>query len=72
MVSGPISAIPLKASLPDPTINATSLYTENKIFNFEYIKIQKEESDDKMHLISKVIDENGLLRPGSDLDLTPQ
>ena len=72
MVSGPISAIPLKASLPDPTINATSLYRESKIFNFEYIKIQKEESDGKVHLVSKVIDENGLLRPGSELDLTPQ
>jgi alkaline phosphatase D len=72
LVSGPISAIPVKASPPDPTINATTKYQENKIFNFGYIKIQKEKSDGKVHLISEVLDENGLVRPGSNWDISPQ
>ena len=72
LVTGPLSAIPLKANPLDPTINATSRYQENQLFNFGYIKIQKEPSDGKVHLISEVRDEDGLLRPGSHLDLTPQ
>ena len=72
LVSGPISAIPVKASPPDPTINATAKYQENKIFNFGYIKIQQEKSDGKVHLISEVLDENGLVRPGSNWDIPPQ
>jgi alkaline phosphatase D len=72
LVSGPISAIPLKANPLDPTINATSKYQENKIFNFGYIRIQKEKSDGKIHLISETRDENGLVRPGSNWDIPPQ
>jgi alkaline phosphatase D len=72
LVSGPLSAIPLKANPLDPTINATSKYQENQIFNFGYIKIQQEKSDGKVHLISEVRDENGLMRPGSNWDIPPQ
>ena len=72
LVSGPISAIPVKASPPDPTINATAKYQESKIFNFGHIKIQKEKSDGKSHMISEVLDENGLVRPGSNWDISPQ
>ena len=72
LVSGPISAIPVKASPPDPTINATAKYQESKIFNFGHIKIQQEKSDGKVHLISEVLDENGLMRPGSNWDIPPQ
>jgi alkaline phosphatase D len=72
LVSGPISAISLKASPPDPTINATAKYQESKIFNFGHIKIQKEKSDGKVHLISEIRDEDGLLRPGSNWDIPPQ
>ena len=72
LISGPISAIPVKASPPDPIINATAKYQENKILNFGYIKIQQEKSDGKVHLISEVRDENGLLRPGSHWDIPPQ
>ena len=72
LVSGPLSAIPLKANPLDPTINATSKYQENQLFNFGYIKIQQEKSDGKVHLISEVRDENGLLRPGSNWDIPPQ
>jgi alkaline phosphatase D len=72
LVSGPISAIPVKASPPDPTINATAKYQESKIFNFGHIKIQQEKSDGKVHLISEVLDENGLVRPGSNWDIPQQ
>jgi alkaline phosphatase D len=72
LVSGPISAIPVKASPPDPTINATAKYQESKIFNFGHITIQQEKSDGKVHLISEVLDENGLVRPGSNWDIPPQ
>ena len=72
LISGPISAIPVKASPPSPTINATTTYQENKIFNFGYIKIQKERSDGKVHLLYEVLDENGLVRPGSNWDIPPQ
>jgi alkaline phosphatase D len=72
LVSGPLSAIPLKANPLDRTINATSKYQENQIFNFGYIKIQQEKSDGKVHLIAEVIDADGLVRPGSNWDLSPQ
>jgi alkaline phosphatase D len=72
LVSGPLSAIPLKANPLDPTINATSKYQENQLFNFGYIKIQQEKSDGKVHLISEVRDENGLMRPGSNWDIPPR
>jgi len=72
IVSGPLSAIPLKANPLDPTINATSKYQENQIFNFGYIKIQQEKSDGKVHLIAEVLDADGLVRPGSNWDLSPQ
>ena len=67
-----MSAIQLKANPLDPTINATSEYKENQIFNFGYIKIQPEKSDGQLHLISEIRDENGIMRPGSNWDIPPQ
>jgi alkaline phosphatase D len=72
LVSGPLAAIPLKANPLDPTINATSKYQENKIFTFGYVKLQKEKADGKVHLIAEVLDADGLVRPGSNWDLSPQ
>ena len=74
IVCGPFAAITYPTTIPiDPTINATYLYHENKIFNFGYLKVQKDETDDgKVHLISEIRDQDGLLRPGSHLDLRPQ
>jgi alkaline phosphatase D len=73
IVSGPLAAITFPKPNPlDPTINATYLYHENKIFNFGYFKTQKQENDNRVHLISEIRDGDGLLRPGSFLDLTPQ
>jgi alkaline phosphatase D len=71
LVTGPLCAIPLKANPLDPTINAKSKYQENKIFNFGYIKVQKEKTDGKIHLIAEVLDGEGLVRPGSNWDLPP-
>ncbi len=75
IVSGPFAAITYPTAISiDPTINATYIYHENKIFNFGYLKVQKQEhdDDDKVHLISEIRDQDGLLRPGSHLDLRPQ
>ncbi len=77
LVSGPLSAIPNSPNLLippnplDPTIHATYLYKEGPIFNFGYYKIEHE-NDGKAHLISQVLDVNGLVRPGSCLDLSPK
>jgi alkaline phosphatase D len=74
IVCGPFAAITYPTMIPiDPTINATYIYHENKIFNFGYLKVQKHENDvGKAHLISEIRDQDGLLRPGSHLDLRPQ
>ena len=71
LVSGPLSAIPL-ASIPlDPTINATYLYNESKIFNFGHIIVQRYSNND-VNMIYEVIDNNGLVRPNSRLNITAQ
>jgi alkaline phosphatase D len=74
IVCGPFAAITYPTMIPiDPTINATYIYHENKIFNFGYLKVQEHENDEgKAHLISEIRDQDGLLRPGSHLDLRPQ
>jgi len=73
LVSGPISAwAPFRADPLDPTVNAKYLYNEAKIFNFGYYKIQKNTADGKSHFISEIRGTDGLTRPGSQLDLTPQ
>ena len=86
LVSGPLSASRtisladasrLGAPFPklDGTFNPSILYQEGTIFNFGYIRIEGGiENDDngKPHLIADIRDENGMVRPGSMLDLTPQ
>jgi alkaline phosphatase D len=75
IVSGPLAAISYPTPiLLDPTINATYLYHENKIFNFAYLRVQKQEQDDvgNVRLITEIRDEDGVLRPGSRLVLNPQ
>lgn len=71
LISGPLSARPRERMI-DPTINATFLYKETGIFNFNHIRIQTSSDDGEAHLISEVRDDNGILRPGSYLDLVPQ
>ena len=86
LVSGPLSASRtisladasrLGAPFPklDGTFNPSILYQEGTIFNFGYVRIEGAmENDDngKPHLIADIRDENGMVRPGSLLDLTPQ
>jgi alkaline phosphatase D len=73
-VSGPLSAIRLGVPFPilDETFNPSLLYGEGNIFNFGYIRIEDGREDDKPHLIADIRDENGIVRPGSTLDLIPQ
>lgn len=67
-VSGPLSAIPTIPHPADPTVNATYLYKEAKIFNFGYYEV-KRESDSKVHFIAEVRDIEGIIRPRSHLDI---
>ena len=86
LVSGPLSASRtisladasrLGAPFPklDGTFNPSILYQEGTIFNFGYVRIEggmENEDNGKPHLIADIRDENGMVRPGSLLDLTPQ
>jgi alkaline phosphatase D len=78
LISGPLSAFrfgtPGGAPIPklDTTFNPKILYEEGGIFNFGYVEVQKKPEDNLVHLSTQVIDENGLARPGSLLDLKPQ
>ena len=78
LISGPLSAFrfgtPGGAPIPklDTTFNPKILYEEGGVFNFGYAEVQKNPEDNLVHLGVQVIDENGLARPGSLLDLKPQ
>lgn len=78
LISGPLSAFrfgtPGGAPIPklDTTFNPKILYEEGGIFNFGYAEVLKKPEDNLVHLSAQVIDENGLARPGSLLDLKPQ
>jgi alkaline phosphatase D len=78
-VSGPLSAFRLGVPFPelDETFNPSLLYGEGNVFNFGYIRIEdgrdnEVEDNGKPHLIADIRDENGIVRPGSTLDLRPQ
>ena len=78
LISGPLSAfrfgMPGGVPLPklDTTFNPKILYEEGGLFNFGYVEIQKQPEDNLVHLISRIVDENGHTRPNSLLDLKPQ
>ena len=79
LVSGPLSAFRLGVPFPilDETFNPALLYGEGNIFNFGYIRIEdrrgeNEQDNGKPHLMADIRDENGIIRPGSMLDLAPQ
>jgi alkaline phosphatase D len=77
-VSGPLSAFRLGVPFPelDESFNPSLLYGEGNIFNFGYIRIEDTGEEDsnigKPHLIADIRDANGVVRPGSTLDLIPQ
>jgi alkaline phosphatase D len=77
-VSGPLSAFRLGVPFPelDETFNPSLLYGEGNIFNFGYIRVEDTGEEDsnigKPHLIADIRDANGVVRPGSTLDLIPQ
>jgi alkaline phosphatase D len=82
LISGPLNAVRGGDPFPklDPTFNPSLLYGEGNIFNFGYVKIEKREGgggatvaeNGKPHFIAEIRDENGVVRPGSLLDLTPE
>jgi alkaline phosphatase D len=75
-VSGPLSALRRGDPFPtlDETFNPSVLYGESNIFNFGYVRIEDVEhgDNDKPHLLAEIRDENGIIRPGSLLDLIPK
>ena len=71
LVCGPLNAVRAAPRPLDPAANPTSLYAEGGIFNFSYVRIETQ-ADGKVHLVADVRGENGLPRPGSHLDLTPE
>jgi hypothetical protein len=75
-ISGPLSALRRGDSSPtlDETFDPSLLYRESNIFNFGYSRIEDGgyHDNDKSHLIAEIWDENGIVRPGSMLDLIPQ
>jgi alkaline phosphatase D len=78
LISGPLSAfrfgLPGGAPIPklDETFHPKILYEEGGIFNFGYVLVQKQPEDNLVHLKARIVDENGLVRPNSLLDLKPQ
>jgi alkaline phosphatase D len=78
LISGPLSAfrlgMPDGVPIPklDTTFNPKILYEEGGIFNFGYVQIQKQPEDNLVHLVARIVDDNGLTRTNSLLDLKPQ
>ena len=56
---------------PDRVLGPTVLYQEGDIFNFGYVRVV-EQPDGKMHLLADVRGADGVVRPGSSLDLSPR
>lgn len=71
LVSGPLNAVRAAPRPLDPAANPTSLYAEGALFNFSYVRIEQQ-ADGRVHLVADVRGADGLPRPGSHLDLTPQ
>lgn len=76
IVCGPLSAIRYGIpQIPLPTLDTTFkpaiLYIEGGIYNFGYFKIHRG-NDGLSHLSVSIIGEDGLPRPSSNIDFTPQ
>lgn len=69
LIAGPLNAV--RAATPpqlDPTLNPVVLYAEGNIFNFGYVRVERG-ADGSFHLLADVRDEEGRIRPGSELRL---
>jgi alkaline phosphatase D len=69
-VSGPINAVQGTPGPLDPSLDPTTLYAEGGIFNVGEAAIVYVDGDP--HFRVQVRDETGEVRPGSEVDLTPQ
>ena len=78
LISGPLSAFRFGTSggapIPklDNTFNPKILYEEGGIFNFGHVEIQKNWEDNLVHFTAQIVDDNGVMRPNSTLDLKPR
>ncbi|MGH9988514.1 MAG: hypothetical protein ACRD8W_31655 [Nitrososphaeraceae archaeon] len=46
---------------------------EGNIFNFGHVRIDRvDDADSTPHFIVEIRDENGIIRPGSELELVPK
>jgi alkaline phosphatase D len=75
LVSGPLNAVRGGDPFPilDPSFNPSLIYGEGNIFNFGHGRIDRvDDADSKPHFIVEIRDENGIVRPGSELGLVSQ
>lgn len=73
-VTGPLRAISVPAKTQDeldPTLTPRLLYAEGEVFNFGFVRVH-EQTDGLVHLLADVRGEDGRIRAGSEVDLTPQ
>lgn len=70
LVSGPLNAVRGNPGTLDPTFSPVSLYAEGGIFNFGFLDIVPG-ADGAPVLRADVRDENGIVRPGSAIELVP-
>ena len=70
LISGPLSASTGAPLELDPTINATYLYKDNGFFNFGYYQVEK--MNNQSNFISQIYTSDGLIRPGSILNITAE
>ena len=54
-----------------PTINERFLYNESKIFNFGHLTIRHDPLLNNVTLTTEIRDNNGLVRPNSNMTLIP-
>jgi alkaline phosphatase D len=70
-VNGPLNGVRNPVRAPDPAANPTVLYAEGGLFNFGYVEVATQ-ADGKVHFVADVRDAQGVRRPGSLVDLTPE
>jgi alkaline phosphatase D len=70
-VTGPLNGVRNIVRAPDLAAHPTVLYAEGELFNFGYVRIAAQ-GDGKVHLMADVRGADGVRRPGSLVDLTPQ
>lgn len=71
LISGPLSAYAADVRAPDPSFGPEILYAEGGFFNFGVVNVRRE-SRRVRTLSLEIRDANGLVRPGSRLELVAE